>query len=240
MNSLPELVDTDVEYLHTLNDRLIGIDGCDGVGKNTLATSLRRIMPMYTTDEIIVIEPNLFEGSSKAIVSGEEFRRRRAQLTDEDINRYFLVACQSNYEEIVLPALERNAWVVLISSDLRALAFTIAERSQSIITYTREMIRRGTLTKGLQPKYRCILESEPDALLRRVEGRSNSDAFDPITLQGYKKRIVSLEEAVSYIQALAPTTLWRRMTLQTVSTEEISTYMDTVAHELAQWITEGA
>jgi len=239
VDTSPELTNTDVEYAYAVHRRLIGIDGCDGVGKSTAAVSLQRIMPSYIADELIVIEPNLFEGSSRAIALGEEFRRRRTQLTDEDINRYFLIACQSNYEEIVLPALERSAWVVLISSDLRALAFTIAERSESIVAYTREVIRRGILTKGLQPKYRCILESEPDVLLQRVQERRNSDAFDPTSLQGYQRRIASLEEAILYIQALAPATLWRRMPLQTVPTGQIASYMDTIAHELTQWIMEG-
>lgn len=239
MDSPPALSDVDiVGYEHTVHHRLVSIDGCDGVGKSTLAVSLRRIIPIYTAAELVVIEPNLFRGSSKAVMLGKEFRRRQAQLTDEDINRYFLVTCQSNYEEIVHPALERGAWIVLVSSDLRALAFTIAERSQSIITYTREVIRRGILTKGLQPKYRCILESEPDALFRRVMGRHSTDAFDPTTLQGYQRRIASIEEAILSIQSLAPATLWRRMTLQTVPTERIASYMDTVAHEFAQWIME--
>jgi thymidylate kinase len=183
--------------------RLISVDGPDGVGKGTFCGVLKSMLEKALGEERVVLTSGTrFEATPDSQRLGQVVRR----VADNAVarNRLFLLSTRQIFRRIVIPALEVNQVVILDSSTLRHLAFTLATHGSDspVFTDTRNLVTSGILDFHLFPGTRIILWAPKESLMENLEGRGFTDIGDPTDIEQVQKRIEAYAEAVQIIKGL--------------------------------------
>jgi thymidylate kinase len=107
-----------------------------------------------------------------------------------------------NYEDVILPAIKKDNFIILDSSDIRALAFMFDKGKKNAINETIKQIKNGSLTCNIFPGIRIILYCSPTDILKNMQNKVKLDEGDPSCIEDINRRILSDENAIAFFQKL--------------------------------------
>ncbi len=220
------------------HNKLIGIDGPDGSGKDTLSTHLARNLQYKTNERVVVCAPNLFETSHSAGNLYDRFKKIGGYSLDpEIINKFYLGAFRRNFSEIILPALQEGKWVIMNSSQIRPIAFCLAERSSKVYEMTERLILSGVLNANVIPRNQIVLKSSAEDLHARLIKRGLDSTNDPKTVAANETRINCYIKTVNKLkQAYGRSINWHELQIESMPREKIGQYMDSLASSITEEI----
>lgn len=184
---------------------LVSIDGPDGAGKSTLAEIFTQVFNETVTGcTAKVIRPSYFSSSVKARLIGVELENHNGHFDpcSKQHNDFFLRAMQANFHDQVRPALEKGTVVVLDSSEIRALAFTLSKCESTACDDTKQKISDGSLTDGLLPQLRIVLNGSADDLWKNLLTKGKLDCGDPQNIDEVRLRQKAYCQAYLYVKNL--------------------------------------
>lgn len=148
-----------------MNQRFIVLEGGEGAGKTTLATTLVERLRESGREVVAVREPGATE-------AGELVRRLLTlDLTPWAETFAFLLARAQLVHEVVEPALARGAFVVCDRFSPSTLAYQGYARGLDVPELRRADARA---TGGLEPGHIIFLDVDPEIGLRRKHGEAEA------------------------------------------------------------------
>ena len=190
---------------------LISIDGVDGSGKSSLARLLAQNLNFAK-----VVRPACFKETPASRLIGEEFYKEEKSLIPHSKihNDFFLRTMEANYSTLIWPTISCGKWVVVDSSEIRALAFMLDKGSAEAINETKQRIISGQLTFGMHPKWRIVLSGEIEDLWNNLSTKDELDVGDPKSLAETRKRIEAYDRAIDFVRGFSPPDcMWLRKTI---------------------------
>ncbi len=177
---------------------LVAVDGPDGSGKSTLTKMIAE------KKEAIIIKPTYFSSSSGARQIGEEFEKNKDYLraSSREHNNYFLRAMRRNYQETIFPLLKENNFIILDSSEIRALSFIMDRGEKGAIEETRGWISTNLINCGIIPDLRVNFIGDPEDLMKNLFSKEVLDSGDPRDKEEMKKRLSCYRRAIKEVQAI--------------------------------------
>lgn len=185
---------------------LLSVDGPDGAGKSSMVSELTRMIsnrfPLLT---VTSMRPSCFSVSAASRSIGEEFQKHAGRLEKHSLghNSYFLEALRTNFQHAVQPALASGEFVILDSSEIRALAFMIDRGFSSAVESTKHRILSGELTSNIQPLTRILLKGTSPVLLSNLSTKDCLDGGDPRDLKEVERRVAAYGRAVDLVKSLS-------------------------------------
>jgi thymidylate kinase len=181
---------------------LTAIDGPDGAGKSTfseiLAEEFQKIM------RTVLVRPTRFDSSKETMKIQTEFQKKSKRIKphSKSHNSFFLNTAGTNYRNLVLPLIKDGQFVIVDSSELRALAFILEKGTSQAINDTIDQISRGSLTCSIKPAKRIILFGDPLELHKNLSTKKFLDTGDPKNITEIKRRIKFYRKAIKLIQEI--------------------------------------
>ena len=178
------------ECLFTTVDRLITVDGPDGSGKGAISRKLKeQLAAIYGADNVLLVCSNRFDLSPKAREIGESLKRQ-PWLSPDSVrhNAHYLAASMVNYQTVISPALEAGKFVVIDSSEIRALVYILDGGTEAAVRSTLRWIKSGKATSHLLAGNRVLLHTCPDDCLENIRARGKMDYGDPTSVDEAQRR----------------------------------------------------
>lgn len=218
------------ERIFSVKKRLVSVDGPDGVGKGTFCEVMAGLLgESFLRDKFICTSGTRFE----ACVGSQKLGSKL--LTTTDIvrrNRLFLFSTRMIFKEVVRPNLDLGNIVILDSSALRHLAYTLSQFGEKspVFLDTKELVTGGVLDYGIFPGVRIVLRANEEGLLKNLEGRDSSDNGDPKNLEDVKGRVSAYREARKIIERLPTDTpcQWLDIDNPSLPRNQIREYLEAV------------
>ncbi|MFM8578889.1 MAG: dTMP kinase [Planctomycetaceae bacterium] len=192
----------------TLGRRFISVEGIDGVGKSTQAALLVERLERSGHDVVACRDP----GSTS---TGDAIRdillHRRDLAVDAMAEMLLYMASRAQLvSEVIVPALERGAWVV---SD-RFLLSTVVYQGHAGGLDPQAVERVGRIaTGGLEPAVTLVFDLDPATAAKRLGLRSGvpldklesrGDGFRTRVLNGFRLEAERRPDVVKLIDASGP------------------------------------
>jgi len=162
--------------------RFIVFEGIEGAGKTT-AISIARNMLLLSIPEVVTTrEPGgtLLGESIRSLIkaSSSEPMDTRAELL------LFYAARVQLMTQVILPALERGAWVLADRFELSTFAYQGGGRG-----LPRRMIEELSLLclEGVKPDLTVFMDVDPERGLQRVSSRGPKDRIEQESLHFFKQ-----------------------------------------------------
>ncbi len=187
-----------------VDNKIISIDGIDGIGKSNFAEKLTRILQeKYGKEGVVLVRPTKFSESEEAKKYGDTLREKKdLPLNSRKHNLYFVGALHKNYEKMIKDYINQGKIVVLDSSEIRALAYMLDKGDGDAIDSTLKWLRSGRLTGDVLPGNRIILEADNQDILNNLQKREKIDPGDPVDIQGVQNRLNNYNEAIDSVKKL--------------------------------------
>jgi dTMP kinase len=160
---------------------LIVLEGIEGVGKSTQVQRLRGLLEKWGATTTVLREP----GGTPA---GDEIRRLlldpASQLDERTEALLFMASRAQLVADVIRPALQRGAFVLLDRFFLSTYAYQIAGRG-----LPEDEVRRANAlaTGGLVPDLTLLLDLSADDALARAAKRSAHDRIERSGAEFYER-----------------------------------------------------
>ncbi|MBU4370054.1 hypothetical protein KKG58_04870 [Patescibacteria group bacterium] len=187
-----------------VDNKIISIDGIDGVGKSSFSEKLTTILQeKYGKENVVLMRPTKFSESKEAKKYGDTLHdKKNLPLNSRKHNLYFVGALHKNYEKMIKDYINQGKIVVLDSSEIRALAYMLDKGEDDAIDSTLKWLRSGRLTGNILPGNRIILEADNQDILDNLHKRKKIDIGDPVDIQGVQNRLNSYNKAMDSVKKL--------------------------------------
>lgn len=166
--------------------KYIVIEGGDGTGKSSQVLRLNAKLNELGIETLVA--PNIDSGNLEPIQEPggtDRANELRRLIKDASIARtpwqnveWFTEARQSNWNELIEPALQKGIWVPTARSYVSTIAYQGYGGGidvQRIETYTREQVSE----RYMRPDFLCILALKNETVRRaRITGRSQDHTMD--------------------------------------------------------------
>lgn len=170
--------------------RFIVLEGLEGAGKSTAISTIKRFLTPRISELIITREPG-------GTVVGESIRQiLKTHIPNEPLDAraellLFYAARVQLLEQVILPALERGAWVLADRFELSTFAYQGGGRKIEL-DFIHQL--STSCLQGLQPDLMLFLEINPKIGLQRALLRSKMDRIESESLDFFERVYQSYHE----------------------------------------------
>ncbi len=159
-----------------VNNKLITIDGIDGVGKSTIAqVVIQKLNEKFGADAAVLVNPSKFnESEGQKRLFG---LIRGGSMSEDRINKSVVASFNRAYGDIVVPALAEGKIVVIDRSEVDLLRYSIESGDETLVEERKKYISEGTPTHLLWAGNRIFIEANPEDVRDNLSlgGRELSD-----------------------------------------------------------------
>jgi len=160
----------------TANNKLITIDGIDGVGKSTIAHAVvQKLNEKFGADAAVLVSPSKFnESEGQKRLFG---LIREGKMPEHQIDKGVVASFNRAYGETIVPALTEGKIVVVDRSEVDLLRYSIESGDEKSLEERKKYIREGTATHLLWAGNRIFIEANAEDVRDNLSlgGRELSD-----------------------------------------------------------------
>lgn len=163
-----------VEHQTTQRGRFIVLEGLEGAGKSTAISTIKRVLAPLVPELILTRDPGgtPVGEAIRDILKSSSYHQ---QLNDQTELLLFYAARTQLIQQIILPALNRGAWVLADRFELSTFAYQGGGR-QLDINFIRQL--SSFCLQSLKPDLTIFLDISPEIGLKRAVARGKIDRIE--------------------------------------------------------------